>query len=126
MPHSYLISFSHSTFIPDTFLSCRSLNIHVSNASTLYDSWKPVLLGGTPGKNVGNYFSDYRGALSNNNCIGSGLSLGSKFNDTITQLIITFKSFNGTHANISFCQYAVTSETGAMCSDGIDNDCNGL
>ena len=97
----------------------------MSNASTITDSWRPLLLGGSAGHSAGNYL-DYTQPNPSNNCLGSGLTLGSKFNDTITWLIISFTSFNGTNANVSFCQYSTTYETGAMCSDGIDNDCDGL
>ena len=107
------------------YLHACSLSIHMTNASTIYDNYKPVLLGGSVGNSAGNYL-DYYQPNSANNCLGSAMMCGSKLNDTITWLIISFKSFNGSHAGVSFCQYSTTNEMGDMCNDGIDNDCDGL
>lgn len=97
----------------------------MTNASTIYDSYKPVLLGGSAGNSVGNYL-DYIQPNPSASCLGSAMITGSKLNDTITWLIISFKTFNGTHAGVSFCQYSATYEKGDMCNDGLDNDCDGL
>jgi len=102
-----------------------SLSVHMTNASTIYDDYKPVLLGGTAGNSAGNYL-DYNQPNPSASCLGSAMRVGSKLNDTITRLIISFKSFNGSHASVSFCQYSAAYEMGDLCNDGLDNDCDGL
>ena len=94
--------------------------MHRTNASSIYDDYKPVLLGG----GAGNYL-DYDQPNPSASCLGAGITLGSKLNDTITRLIISFKSFNGSHAGVSFCQYSAVYEMRDMCNDGLDNDCDG-
>mmetsp|Transcript_11015 Transcript_11015/g.23763 ORF Transcript_11015/g.23763 Transcript_11015/m.23763 type:complete len:852 (+) Transcript_11015:286-2841(+) len=102
---AYYLSFRRSVGFNSAMLDQydRKLNIHVYNGSDIYDFWRPVLLG--------------------NNGGGSGMVNGTRFNDTITRLIINFVNYNATHAEVRACRYTQTRET--SCVNGLDDDCNG-
>ncbi len=89
----------------------------MSNSTSIYDGYMPLLLGNGLGNQPGQQ------------CYGQGMPPGTSMNDTTTQLIISFSGLasGGTSAVASFCRYSMAAETGAAaCSDGLDNDCNGL
>ncbi|GAX78725.1 hypothetical protein CEUSTIGMA_g6163.t1 [Chlamydomonas eustigma] len=88
------------------------LSVHLTNATNINDPYMPLLIGDGTGNQPGDQ------------CLGSGLTLGGKVNDTVTYLIISYTGFNGTAASTSVCRYTETVETN--CHDGLDNDCNGL
>ncbi|KAG1673424.1 hypothetical protein FOA52_002189 [Chlamydomonas sp. UWO 241] len=90
------------------------LSVHTSGSSSQSDGIPPFYLGTIPGSSNA----------------GAGYAVGSVIKETAARLVIRFDALSpgSTFADVSFCVYTTTVETPASgtCSDGLDNDCNGL
>ncbi len=75
---------SSSPALPAPKTPNNRLSVHIYNGSSLFDYWRPNLLGAAG--------------------LGAGMNVGGKLNDTVTQLIISFVGVNATHAQVRFCR----------------------
>ncbi|KAG1673456.1 hypothetical protein FOA52_002222 [Chlamydomonas sp. UWO 241] len=97
----------------DSYFKDR-LSVHTSGSSLQSDGIPPFYLGMIPGSSNA----------------GAGYDVGSVIKEPAARLVIRFDALSpgSTFADVSFCMYTTTEETPASgtCSDGLDNDCNGL
>ncbi|KAG1673422.1 hypothetical protein FOA52_002187 [Chlamydomonas sp. UWO 241] len=92
----------------DSFFKDK-LSMHTSSSVSQSDGIPPFYLGMIPGSSNA----------------GAGFNVGSVIKETAARLVIRFNALSpgATSADVSFCEETPASGT---CSDGLDNDCNGL